>query len=139
MDEKRSMLASWLNATEREPNPYSQFRLIDMEESCALSESIRSHVIALLREARFDPAFLEAMAAHLGWGGVQDAIASASVPNVLATKRGDFGEALIMALLEEMYGYKVPVNKLRFKITRDQLMPGTDALALRVNSEGMIV
>jgi hypothetical protein len=133
------MLASWLDSTEREPNPYSQFRLIDMKEVCALSEPIRSYIAALLREARFDPAFLEAMAAHLGWGRVKDAIVSGGVPNALATKRGDFGEILIMALLEEMYGYKIPVNKLRFKITRDQLMPGTDALALRVNSEGVIV
>lgn len=132
------MIGSWLNSTEREPCPYSQFKLIDVDEFMVLSEPTSSHLAELLRDARFDPGFLEAMSAHLDWKGVRELIIRGGVPEAIPPKRGDFGEILITAILKEVHGYTIPVSKLRFKVTKDQLMPGTDSLALRVNGKGVV-
>src|SRR5712691_11907730 len=45
---------------------------------------------------------------------------------------------LICAILEQFHGYKIPVQKLRFKITKGESLPGTDILALKTNIEGLI-
>lgn len=132
------MITAWLNSTERTPNPYSQFTLLDVEESSELSESVKDYVSGLLRDARFDRDFLIAMAEHLGWDKVKNSLVPSASPEFLPTKRGDFGEALITALLKEVHGYIIPVNKLRFKITKNQLLTGTDALALKIDEEGRI-
>ena len=56
------------------------------------------------------------MAEVLGWEMVKDSLASGAVPEAIPTKRGDFGEVLITALLEEVHGYTVPVRKLRLRL-----------------------
>jgi hypothetical protein len=132
------VIETWLNSTERAPNPYTQFRLLDVEEPAGLPEPVRDYVSELLRESRFDSGFLTAMAGVLGWERVRDSLASGAAPGSTSTRRGDFGEVLITALLEEVHGYVVPVRKLRFKVTRDQLLTGTDALAIRINNEGRV-
>lgn len=132
------MIATWLNSTERTPNPYAQFKLLDVEESVSPSGPVRDYVTALLRESRFDPEFLAAMAELLGWETVRESIAPGAEPAMTSTKRGDFGEVLITALLEEVHGYTIPVRKLRFKVTRNQLLTGTDALGVKINNEGVI-
>ena len=132
------MISTWLESTERSPNPYTQFRLFDVTEPADLSDQARDYVSELLRESRFDPGFLTAMAEILGWDLVSDSLASGAAPESIPTKRGDFGEIIITELLEELHGYAVPVKKLRFKVTRNQLLTGTDALALRINEEGTI-
>jgi hypothetical protein len=132
------VITTWLNSTERAPNPYSRFRLLDVEEPAGLSDEARDYVSHLLRDSRFAPEFLADMAGILGWDKVRDTILSGASPEATATKRGDFGEVIITALLEESHGYKIPVRKLRYKVTRNQLLQGTDALAIRVNTEGRV-
>jgi len=132
------VIETWLNSTERIPNPYAQFRLLDVEEPASLSEEARDYVSELLRESRFDSGFLTAMAEVLGWEMVRDSLAPGAAPESISTRRGDFGEVVITALLEEVHGYIVPVKKLRYKVTRNQLLTGTDALAIKINNEGRV-
>lgn len=132
------MINTWLSSSERAPNPYARFRLIDVEEPAGLPDESRDYVSNLLRDSRFAPEFLADMAGILGWDMVRDTILSGASPNAIPTKRGDFGEVLITALLEESHGYKIPVRKLRYKVTRNQLLHGTDALAIRVDTEGNV-
>jgi len=132
------VIETWLNSTERTPNPYAKFKLLDVEEPAGLRESVRDYVSELLRESRFDPGFLTAMAEVLGWEMVRDSLASGAAPESTSTRRGDFGEVLITALLEEVHGYIVPIRKLRYKVTRNQLLTGTDALAIKINNEGRV-
>jgi hypothetical protein len=133
------VIATWLHSTERTPNPYTQFRLLDVHEPAGFSDSARDYVSELLRESRFDPEFLTDMAEILGWEKVRESIVLGAVPEMTSTKRGDFGEVIVTALLEEAHGYVIPVRKLRFKVTRNQLLTGTDALAIKINNEGRII
>ena len=57
------------------------------------------------------------MAEHLEWQDVKNLIVSRQVPTTTTAQIGKFGKVLISAILEQFYGYTIPVPKLRFKIT----------------------
>lgn len=132
------MLNTWLNWNERDPCPYSQFKVIDIEQKADLSPEVTSYLNGLLRAERFAPEYLGAMSEYLGWQRVRDLIVATQVPRTIAVKRGEFGEVLITAILEQFYGYSIPVPKLRFKITANQSLPATDVLALKIDDKGSI-
>ena len=132
------MLSLWLNYNELSPTPYSQFSLVDTGEINPISPEIKSYILKLLLDARFSPTFLESIdsaAEELGWQEVKKLIVSEGMPTWVPTRRGDFGEIIITAILEEIQGYIIPVAKLRYKVTGNQLLTGTDSLALKMNSE----
>jgi hypothetical protein len=92
----------------------------------------------LLRDARFDMAFLGDAAEYLGWASVRARVAAAQ-PTGATARRGEFGEVLSAAVLDEFHGYTIPVQKMRFAIRGDQSLPGTDVIALRLGGAGEIV
>lgn len=102
------MLSDWLKFSRRNPCPYTQFDVIDLEEEHALSPEVRSHLTDLLSEARFSPGFLAEMAEYLGWDQAKAAIAS-QLPRQRNAKRGEFGEVLISAILRQFHEYTLPV------------------------------
>ena len=132
------MLNTWLNSNERIPCPYSQFKVTDVEQVSDLSPDTRSHLISLLSTERFDPELLKTMAQYLGRHQTKELIVKEQMPTNINTKRGDFGETLFNAILEQFHGYRIPVRKLRFKITANQTLPGTDSLAFRIDDTGLI-
>ncbi len=138
------MLNIWLDSNERNPCPYSHFKVIDLREKILLSSGIKSHLRDLYVSARFDLHFLESLkgsAASLGWewNKVRKSIVEKGIPTISNFKRGEFGEVLITAVLEQFHDYKIPVYKLRYKITANQSLPGTDIVALGINNEGTII
>ncbi len=133
------MLAVWLGSQRREAGRFQRFGVVDIEEFCDLSSEVEAHLIDLLRSARFDREFLADMAKIIGWEDVSDAILARNIPTTTKIRRGDFGEALATALLEQFEGYVIPVPKLRYRVTPTQSLTGTDALALRVDPSGAIV
>ncbi len=127
------MLQEWLNSQGRNPEPYTKFRTIDSTERSALSSEILEYLTKLVKVERFDPDFLEAMAEVLEWDGVRELIINPQMPELIRVKRGDFGEVLINGLLEEVFGYIIPIRKLRFKFIGNQTLPATDTVALKIN------
>ena len=132
------MLDWWLSWNEREPCSYAQFEVIDVEEVNDLSPEVRSYLVDLLCAARFEPGFLEDVARDLGWPNVMQLIVATQMPITITARRGEFGETLFSAVLEQFHGYVIPVPKLRFKFSAGQSLPGTDVLALRTDDEGSI-
>lgn len=132
-------LNGWLGWNKREPCPYSQFQVIDVREVHGLSQDIKTYLVDSLRVARFDLEFLKDMAKHLGWERVNEQIVAGGMPRLQTMKRGDFGEVLFASILKEFHSYKIPVPKLRFKITRHQSLPATDILALKMDGSGSVV
>jgi hypothetical protein len=65
-------------------------------------------------------------------------LVTTKLPRLKRLRRGDFGEAFAIGLLEEIDGYQIPVRKLYFKVTGSQSMPSTDALALKTNAAGRV-
>lgn len=88
------MLFEWLACVERYPCPFTQFELIDVEEVGELTPLVRSYILDLLRFARFERGFLQAMAEELGWSSVVELIVVEQVPTSIAIKRGDFGSEI---------------------------------------------
>jgi Cap4 SAVED domain len=131
------MLDEWLASADRNPAPYSDFEVVDVAEVDQPSDAVLDHVSGLLRNARVDPAFFRAAAVNLGWEDV-DAWLEDSVPAGTTARRGQFGEVLSAAVLEEFHDYVVPVRKLRYAITAGQSLPSTDVLALLVDEDGEI-
>lgn len=131
------MLAVWIDCHNRSPNNYQHFAVIDGREKLPPNDEIRRHLSSLLQAARFDPSFIAAASEELGWANVAEKIKS-SVPRRATNKRGRLGEALACALLEQFHGFLIPVQKHRYIITRDQSLPGTDAIAMRLDTEGAI-
>lgn len=137
--ESTTIFTNWLKHSQRNPCPYDQFGVIDIEEATDVSPELRTYLISLLRSERFDPAFLEAMASELGWEDVKNLILNPEVRTITTGKRGEFGEILIGSMLEQFHEYSIPVRKLRFKLTSGQTLPATDVLALKLDAEGAIV
>jgi hypothetical protein len=74
------------------------------------------------------------LALAIGW---DDALARLRA-GPAAVARGDFGEVLSAALLEEYEGFCVPVRKLRFKVDASQTQHGTDAVAFDIVDDEII-
>jgi len=127
------VLTTWLKLQERNPCQYSQFKVIDVEQICELSQETRAYLASLICTERFEPKFLADMAECLGWKDTNQLIIARLMPKSTNAKRGEFGETLINAILEQFHGYKIPVRKLRFKITPGQSLPATDSLALKID------
>ena len=127
-------LSGWLRSDYRTQPLYTKFDLIEVKEHTKLSEDVKTLLRRLLANAIFDLGLLQAVAAKLGWGQVQSMIV-AKAPKGLRLRRGDFGEIITNSLLEEFFGFTVPVQKLRYRIDSDQSLPGTDAVALKVRGD----
>lgn len=129
-----TMLDVWINCQTRLPSTYKHFTVIDVREKLPPSLATKQHLSELLQAARFDPTFIAAASKELGWSRVAEKIKKSN-PRLAKNKRGRLGEVLACALLEQIHGFQIPVQKHRFIITRDQSLPGTDAIAIRLNSD----
>lgn len=133
------MLGKWLNCCNRDPQPYTEFAVFDATHLNTLDEDDKAHLCQLLTSTRFDADYIASMANILGWSNVQSSILSSQMPTQTSVRRGDFGEMLIGAILEEFLDYKIPISKLRYKVTKNQLLTGTDLLAIRLNESDEII
>jgi hypothetical protein len=132
-----AIVTAWLTSTHIDPSPYEEFDLYEISETVSPSEPCRDYLAQSILSARLDPGFLSSLARELGWDHVEELVGRA-VPRDPRAKAGDFGEILAAALLEEFHGYQIPINKLRFKLTRGQMLPATDIFALKTTADGSI-
>jgi hypothetical protein len=132
------VLEEWLTSVDRTPAPYSDFGVVDVTELAEPAEAILDEVSALLRDARVDPSFFRASAQALGWERVEEWLQEA-VPVGTTARRGQFGEVLSTAVLEEFHAYVIPLQKLRYAITAGQSLPSTDVLAVAVDEDSQTV
>ncbi len=132
------VLSAWLLEQERDPNPYTKFRVLDSETINEPSVETTTHLESMIRDALFEPGYLSHIAELLGWERTKVAILDPRTSTPPRVKRGDFGEALFGAVLEEQHGYEIPVPKLRYKVTASQTLTGTDILALKIDESRVI-
>jgi hypothetical protein len=125
-------LSTWLNCSD-EPKR-GNIAIIELKEICPPNPQILDYLSQLMLRARFNIEFLSEMAEIVGWTAVKNII-NASIPTLLNVSLGDFGEVLTIAMLEEFRGYKIPVQKLRYKIKGNQTLPGSDAIGIRIDKD----
>jgi hypothetical protein len=123
------MFSGWLSASVRNPSGFS-FAVTDLTEP-ASPPSI-DQLASIMRDGYWGEDYLTNLADRYGWTAIKQNLLDARAGTRLAIRRGDFGEALAGEYLKEVEHYHVPVNKLRFKVTASQTLPGTDCVAFNV-------
>ena len=127
------MLKQWLQCKPRQPAPFPTFSVMDVAEHQLPADLVKAALARLLREERFDPQFLVAMARHLGRADLEQIIRT-GLAHGQSARKGDFGEVLLGALLETFHGYTIPVRKMRSRVSGDQSQPRIDVVALRADN-----
>ena len=129
--EGRFLLSDWLVCKARTSSPYKKFDLFEIDERTRISKEVRPYLGKLLLDARIDPNLLRNVAKRLGWKKTERLLVAPSKPSKPRKRRGDFGEILTNAILVEIMGYTIPVQKLRFAISSERSLPGTDTIAIK--------
>jgi hypothetical protein len=129
------MLKNWLSSSCPNPSPYQKFELIETTEKSELTAETREYLCSELIKARINLEAFEALAKRLGWAKVEELLRRNVLPTLPNMKRGFFGEILICKILEEFSGYIIPIQKWKYVITKNQSLPGTDAIAVKMKDD----
>ena len=90
-----------------------------------------------MRDSYTVPAYLADIAARYGHEKVRDILRSRT-GTLSSVRRGDFGEAVTVEYLKTVEGYHIPVIKLRYKMSANQTLPGTDCIAFRFSNNKLV-
>lgn len=90
-----------------------------------------------MRDSYSVPAYLADIAARYGHEKVRDILRSRT-GTLSSVRRGDFGEAVTVEYLKTVEGYHIPVIKLRYKMSANQTLPGTDCIAFRFSNNKLV-
>jgi hypothetical protein len=126
------MINEWLRPARRDASGFSFVATDLLEDPTSLPTS--ADFASLLREAYWGEEYLSNLAGKYGWIAVKDRFLQARSGMQLKVRRGDFGEAIAAQYLKEVEQYHIPVIKLRFKMSTNQTLPGTDCIAIKVNN-----
>jgi uncharacterized protein DUF1837 len=74
----------------------------------------------------------------MGWRRLRNEVLPSRTAGSMPIRRGDFGEALTNGILAELEGYTLPIGKLRYKVTANQTLTGTDTLGIKIAERGSI-
>lgn len=134
------MLDKWLRWKLLSPNPYKKFAVIHIDHSDEVQPEVRKHLEELMIRSKLPSSFIARVSRRLNWDAekIRQQLIAPTLPTQMRAKRGEFGEILTCALLEEFAGFSIPVPKLWFKLTSGQSLPATDALAIKVDNSGEI-
>lgn len=122
-------LSAWLVWTQRSES--AAYEVVDFLEHTVPSDAVVAYLAGKVVSAKFDPTYLLRLAALLGW----DAVSNRFVNGRATLKKGEFGEVLAAAQLEECDGWVIPIQKLRYQMDPGQTLPGTDLLAIRLDRD----
>jgi hypothetical protein len=107
-------------------------RPFEVDDLSELGERQPAHVTYLaylLERAKTDPAVKEDILGLVGWRP------RAGRPLI---RKGEFGEVVAAAELEEFDRFSVPIKKLRHQIDPEQTQPGNDVVAFVLSEDGEI-
>ncbi len=132
------MLDQWLRWQRLAPNPYNKFSVIHVDHVDDLQTDVRQHLQDLMIRSKIPESFLNRVSRRLNWdeARMREQLIARTIPRQSKAKRGEFGEILTCALLQQFFGFFIPVPKLWFKLTSGQSLPSTDALAIKIDATG---
>jgi hypothetical protein len=132
------LLRDWLAEADRTTPPtYDSFDTSDITEVTAPTPDVEAFLRAEMAGGRYDPAFLQAAAAEMGWDDVGRLFASGQ-PITVRARRGYFGEVLAAALVRDFRDYLVPVKKYLVAPHPEISPPATDILGLKTDASGEV-
>jgi hypothetical protein len=130
-------ILKWVKHNEYFLEDYPEYSTFDFFEIEPITDEIINALIKMMQNAKNDPEIISDATSVLGWSKVSQYLKRRTAKKD-KIKKGDFGEALINHILQKHFGYKIPVHKLRFKLSSDQSLPAMDSIALKINDEGII-
>jgi len=128
---------NWIIFNEHFLEEHDSYTTYDFHESGYITDSQIDSLVKMMIDAKNDPEILADMAAYMSWDRISDYLKKRA-PSQDNMKKGDFGEALINYILKNHFDYIIPVQKLRFKLSKDQSLPSTDSLALKLDGEDIL-
>jgi Cap4 SAVED domain len=132
-----ALLDRWLASSHRPSDTYPSFDVVDMLEAAAPSAEVENHLCELIAQSAVDLDFLADVTRRLGWQRAEQAVGQ-RLPQNSRAQRGRFGEVLGVAVLEQLDGYVLPIQKAHFAITGGQSQPSTDAVLVKLDSGAIV-
>jgi hypothetical protein len=129
-------LFGWLHAGIPDDSS-AKYTLVSIESTTALDPAALEFVKQALQDARINPRFVEKAKARLSKSKYKKLLASAD-PMRANTRKGDFGEIVAAESLAQIFGYHIPIEKLRYKSRRADQPTGVDVVAFRLTDAGRI-
>ena len=122
-------IADWLKPNPRADSDFS-FEVTDLEETNSVPSP--TELAKLMSDAYWGTDYLAEVAQRYGYEAVRDRFLSSHASTRPSVRRGDFGEAVTVEYLKTVEDYLIPVMKLRYKISANQTLPGTDCIAFKL-------
>lgn len=130
------MIDEWLHPVRRNPSGFS-FHVTDLQENLGAVPT-HAQLASLMSDAYWGMDYLSDLAGRYGWEAVGQRFLQARARTQMQVRRGDFGEAVAVQYLQEVEQYHIPVPKLRFKMTANQTLPGTDCIAFKLDNARLV-
>jgi len=130
-------MKNWLLFNESLISNYKKLDLNDFFDNGRYSDSLIDKLTNLITTSRRNPEILDDLTDVLGWEKVSTIIKRRQ-PTKDNIKKGDFGESLTEFILQNYFDYRIPVKKLRFKITRDESLHGADIIAIKHDEKELL-
>lgn len=128
-------ITNWLKPIPRADSNFS-FEVTDLTETDSVPSP--TELANLMKDAYLDTDYLADLADKYGWGKVRDKILRPRADTRPSVRGGDFGEAVTVEYLKTVAGYHIPVIKLRYKMSANQTLPGTDCIAFRFSDNKLV-
>lgn len=109
--------------------------LILLDETGPPQSEIFEELVTRLLDHRTTQRVANDMITILGW----EAARRRYIPQSLSVRRGDVGEMLATAVLEDIAELSVPVKKTRFQLHASSTQPSADVVALELDSASEVV
>lgn len=133
------MISEWLEYKHRKGNTGFKFDVIDyVEKPVKTNDMITKDFGKIFVQNTIDYDYLKKLSGSIGWEKTKNEFILNTASKKKNMKKGRFGEMLSGSILEEFHKYSIPIHKLRYAITTDQSMPGTDLIAIKRNDNEIL-
>lgn len=128
------MLIQWLSISQPIQSPsarFSVFRFSEYSEKSVGISELKKDFIRMTANMES----IKKAANEIGFKKSYSFFVAEAQPTTENMIKGRFGEVLFAGILEDFYGYIIPVYKLRYNTTANQSQTGTDILGIKMNGD----
>jgi hypothetical protein len=131
------VITKWLIKNDR-VKVSRKYEVTDYTELSSPDENIQDYLTKIVLTSKRNPELLQRAAKLLGadeWAKYAQLV----LTNRIRLRHGNFGEIIGKEILREFEGFVSPVEKLRYGISKEASLAGTDLCVFRLNDSGAIV
>lgn len=131
------MIKNWLSANNRPTASGRAYAVVDYTEKGPPDGNMLSYLSGLVLTSKRNPNLLKRAVDKLGsteWKQYVEKVLSKRIQ----LRHGNFGEIVGKEILNKFEGFDVPIEKLRYGISKEDSLAGTDLCGFVFDSEGKI-